>query len=254
MSLSGHLTEFRKRLFRSAVFVLLGSIGGWFLFDPVFQMLQKPVLDVSAEKHIQATINFGSVVGALDLRTQVSIFLGILISSPIWLYQLWAFLSPGLKNKERKWTLTFMATALPLFFAGCYMAWVALPGFIVSMLSFTPQGSANVINASEYILFTLRILLVFGVAFVLPAVLVLLNAAGIITAKGILKSWRLAVFVIAVIGALATPVSDPMSMFLVMAPMVALFFAAAAIAWGNDKRRARRTVEAEVALEAELSE
>ena len=254
MSLSGHLKEFRKRLFRAAVFVLLGSVGGWYLFDPVFQMLQKPILDVSADKHIQATINFGSVVGALDLRTQVSIFLGILISSPIWLYQLWAFLSPGLKNKERRWTLVFMATALPLFFSGCYMAWVALPSFVTSLLSFTPQGSANVINASEYILFTLRLLLVFGIAFVLPAVLVLLNAAGIITAKGILKSWRLAVFVIAVIGALATPVSDPMSMFIVMAPMVALFFAAAGIAWANDKRRAGRLAVADAALEAELSE
>lgn len=254
MSLSGHLKEFRKRLFRSAIFVLLGSVVGWFVFDPVFQLLQRPVLDVATEKHIQATINFGSVVGALDLRTQVSIFLGILISSPIWLYQLWAFLSPGLKSKERRWTITFMATALPLFFSGCYLAWVSLPGFVASLLSFTPEGSANVINASEYILFTLRILLVFGVAFVLPAILVLLNAAGVITARGILKSWRLAVFVIAVIGALATPVSDPMSMFLVMAPMVALYFAAAGIAMANDKRRARRLALVDASIESELSE
>ncbi|MEY4000567.1 MAG: hypothetical protein RLZZ626_922 [Actinomycetota bacterium] len=254
MSLSGHLKEFRKRLFRSAIFVLLGSVGGWFLFDPVFQLLQRPILDVAEEKHIQATINFGSVVGALDLRTQVSIFLGILISSPIWLYQLWAFLSPGLKNKERRWTIIFMSTALPLFFAGCYLAWVSLPGFVTSLLSFTPEGSANVINASEYILFTLRILLVFGVAFVLPAILVLLNAAGIVTARGILKSWRLAVFVIAVIGALATPVSDPMSMFLVMAPMVVLYFAAAGVAMANDKRRGRRLALVDAAIESELSE
>jgi sec-independent protein translocase protein TatC len=120
------------------------------------------------------------------------------------------------------------------------LAWISLPGFVSTLIGFTPQGTANVINANEYILFTIRILLVFGLAFVLPVVLVMLNFANLITAKSILKSWRLAVFVIAVIAALATPTADPMSMFLVMVPLVALYFAAAAVTYFNDKRRDRR--------------
>jgi sec-independent protein translocase protein TatC len=111
---------------------------------------------------------------------------------------------------------------------------------VSTLIGFTPQGTANVINANEYILFTIRILLVFGIAFVLPVVLVMLNFANLITAKSILKSWRLAVFIIAVIAALATPTADPMSMFLVMIPLVALYFIAAAITYFNDKRRDRR--------------
>jgi sec-independent protein translocase protein TatC len=117
---------------------------------------------------------------------------------------------------------------------------VSLPYFIASLISFTPSGAANVINANEYVLFTIRVLLVFGVAFVLPAVLVLLNFIGILSAASILKSWRLAVFISAIIAALATPVSDPMSMLLVMIPMTVLYFLSAGIASLHDRRAAKR--------------
>lgn len=240
MSLGGHLKELRNRMFWSALFIFAGAIGGWFLFDPVFQILQKPVLELATKDGVNATINFGTVVSAFDLRLQVSIFLGVLISSPIWLYNLWAFITPGLKKRERKYTLAFLFTAVPLFLIGCALAWYSLPGFVQTLIGFTPAGSANVINASEYILFTIRILLVFGIAFVLPVVLVLLNFAQVLTAASIFKSWRLAVFLIAVIAALATPTADPMSMFLVMIPLVVLYFAAGFIAFLTDKRRARR--------------
>lgn len=240
MSLGGHLKELRNRLFVSAIFIFAGTIAGWFLFEPVFQILQKPVLDLANSRGINATLNIGTVAGAFDLQLQVSIFLGVLMTSPIWLYNLWAFITPGLKKRERRFTLGFLFSALPLFFVGCWMAWASMPGFVSTLIGFTPAGTANVINANEYILFTIRILLVFGLAFVLPVVLVMLNFANLITARSILKSWRLAVFVIAVIAALATPTADPMSMFLVMIPLVALYFIAAAITYFNDKRRSRR--------------
>ncbi|AIC47627.1 twin-arginine translocase subunit TatC [Rhodoluna lacicola] len=240
MSLGGHLKELRNRLFWSAIFVFAGTIAGWFLFQPVFQILQKPVVDLANTKGVNATLNIGTVAGAFDLQLQVSIFLGVMMTSPIWLYNLWAFITPGLKKRERKFTLGFVFTAVPLFLTGCWLAWISLPGFVSTLIGFTPQGTANVINANEYILFTIRILLVFGLAFVLPVVLVMLNFANLITAKSILKSWRIAVFVIAVIAALATPTADPMSMFLVMVPLIALYFIAAAITYFNDKRRDRR--------------
>jgi len=240
MSLGGHLKELRNRLFWSAGFILAGTIIGWFIYTPVFQILQKPIVDLATQQGISATINFGSVVSAFDVQLQVSIFLGVLLASPVWLFNLWAFITPGLKKRERRFTLAFVFSALPLFLVGCYLAWVSLPGFVSTLIAFTPEGSANVINASEYILFTIRILLVFGIAFVLPVVLVLLNFAGLLTAKSILKSWRLAVFIIAVVAALATPVADPMSMLLVMLPLILLYFVAAGITALNDKRRSRR--------------
>jgi sec-independent protein translocase protein TatC len=240
MSLSSHLREFRVRISWSAGFIIVGTVIGWFLFDPVFKILQAPLLEVTQERGIEAIVNFGTVVSAFDLRIQISIFLGVIMTAPVWLWNLWAFVAPGLKAKERKYTIGFVVSALPLFLLGTYLAWTALPGFVVVLIGFTPEGSSNVINASEYILFAIRILLIFGLAFVMPVVLVLMNFAGLVSGRGILKSWRLAVFIIATVSALATPTAEPMSMFLLMAPLTALYFTAVAVAMANDKRRARK--------------
>ena len=239
MSLGGHLKELRNRLIKSALFVVVGAVAGWLVFDPVFQALQQPVLELAKVRGGSTTINFGSVVSAFDLRMQVSIFLGLVLASPFWLYQLWRFVTPALKSKERKYTIFFLLAAIPLFFAGCTLAWFAFPTFVSSLLGFTPEGSANVINASEYILFALRVLLVFGIAFVLPVILVMLNFMGLLTAKTILKGWRGAIIAAAVIAALATPVSDPMSMLLVMIPLLALYYLSALIAVLHDKAKFR---------------
>jgi len=240
MSLGSHLRELRKRLSWSAGFILAGSVVGWFLFDPVFKILQQPLLDVTERRGIEAIVNFGTVVSAFDLRIQISIFLGVILTSPVWLWNFWAFIAPGLKQKEKRYATGFTVAAVPLFLAGTALAWTSLPGFVVVLIGFTPEGSSNVINASEYILFAIRILLIFGIAFVMPVVLVLLNFAGLATGRGILKSWRLAVFIIAVVSALATPTAEPMTMFLLMAPLSALYFTAIGIAMANDKRRERK--------------
>ena len=240
MKLSGHLRELRKRLFRSAFAILGGTIIGWELFDTVFKALQEPILRVAKEANVNATVNFGSVVSAFDLHFQVAFFIGLFITSPFWLYQIWAFLAPAFKKRERKYTVLFALTSTPLFLGGAYFGWWLFPGFVRSLLGFTPEGSSNVINASEYVLFTVRVLLVFGLAFVLPAILVLLNSVGVLSGKSILKGWRPAIFLISLIGALATPVSDPISMFLLMIPLLAFYYLSAAIALANDKRRARK--------------
>ena len=240
MSLADHLRELRKRLFWIASFILLGTVSGWFLFDPVFELLQRPILELSEQRGVNATVNFGTVVSAFDLRIQVSIFLGLLVSSPFWLYQLWAFITPGLKKNERRYSIAFIASSVPLFLIGTYIAWVSLPNFVVVLLGFTPEGSSNVINASEYVLFAIRVLFIFGAAFVMPVVLVLLNFVGLLDAKSIIKGWRFAVFLIAVITALATPTAEPISMLLLMIPLIILYFAAAGIAYLNDRRKRKR--------------
>jgi sec-independent protein translocase protein TatC len=253
MSLSGHLKELRNRLFWSAIFLVAGSIAGWFMFDAVFAELQRPIVELSKEAGSNATINFPTVVSAFDVRLQVSIFLGVMMSSPVWLFNIWSFITPGLKKKERKYTIWFVVVAVPLFLAGTALAWTSLPTFVQVLVGFTPAGSANVINASDYILFTIRILLVFGIAFVLPVVLVLLNFAGVITAQNILKSWRMAIFVSAVVGAIATPVAEPMAMFLLMVPLLILYFVAAGVATLHDKRLARKSAQIDLELETPLA-
>lgn len=249
MKLSGHLRELRKRLFRSAFAILAGTVVGWIYFEPVFAALQAPVIQLSKEAGVNATINFGSVVSAFDLQVQISFFIGVLISSPIWLYQIWSFIAPALQRREKRYTLIFILTSTPFFLGGAYFGWWMFPGFVKSLLSFTPPGSTNVLNAAEYTLFTVRVVFVFGLAFVLPIILILLNSIGFITGKTILKGWRLALFIIAIIGALATPVSDPVSMFLLMIPLVALYFVAAGVAIVNDKRRSARTKNSLEALD-----
>jgi sec-independent protein translocase protein TatC len=247
MSLSGHLKELRNRLFWSALFIIGGSVAGWFMFDFVFDELQRPIVELAAKPGSNATINFPTVVSAFDVRLQVSIFLGILMSAPVWLYNLWAFVTPGLKKRERRYTIGFVIASVPLFIGGTALAWASLPTFVVVLVGFTPDGAANVINASEYILFTIRILLVFGLAFVLPVALVMLNFAGVITAQNILKSWRMAVFIAAVVGAIATPVAEPMAMFLLMVPLLILYFLAAGIAHLHDKSVAKKLAALELA-------
>lgn len=240
MSLADHLRELRKRLFWIASFILVGTIGGWFLFEPVFELLQQPILELSERQGVNATVNFGTVVSAFDLRIQVSIFLGLIISSPFWLYQLWAFITPGLKKNERRYSVAFIASSVPLFLIGTYIAWVSLPNFVIVLLGFTPEGSSNVINASEYVLFAIRVLFIFGAAFVMPVVLVLLNFVGLIEAKSIIKGWRFAVFIIAVVAALVTPTAEPISMLLLMVPLVILYLVAVGIAHLNDRRKSKK--------------
>ncbi len=240
MSLADHLRELRKRLFWIAGFILIGTVGGWFLFEPVFSLLQQPILDLSQRQGVNATVNFGTIVSAFDLRIQVSIFLGLLVSSPFWLYQVWAFVTPGLKKNERRYSAAFIASAVPLFLIGTYIAWISLPNFVVVLLGFTPEGSSNVINASQYVLFAIRVLFIFGSAFVMPVVLVLMNFIGLIEAKSIIRGWRFAVFVIAVITALATPTAEPISMLLLMIPLIILYFMAAGIAYLNDRRKQKK--------------
>lgn len=239
MGLGGHLRELRTRLYWSALYILVGSVAGWFMFDFVYNELIRPLRTLDNDPNYNVSVNFGTVVGAFDLRFQMAIFLGVIFSSPFWLYHIWRFSSPALKKRERRYTLAFLLTATPLFLAGCALAWYAMPTFVIGMLSFTPTNAASFLSANEYILFTLRLLLVFGIAFVLPVILVFLNFLGVVSGAGIRKSWRVAIFISVLIAALATPVSDPMSMLLVSVPLIIFYFIAMGIALARDKRKVR---------------
>jgi len=252
MPLKEHIRELRNRLIVCAIAVLAGAVAGWFLYDPVMAAVQQPMFEISAQQGRQAEINFGSVGSPFDLKIQISIFLGILISSPVWIYQIWAFITPGLKAKERRYTLGFMLAAVPLFLLGIYFGWLVLPEIVKVLTMFTPEGGSNIILATDYLTFVMRMLLSLGAAFLTPVVLVGINFAGLLSGRRIVKSWRIIVFVVCVVAAMAAPGPDAMSMFLLAGPLLFLFFVAVGICLLNDKRRERRRAaqDAEIARSA----
>lgn len=243
MSLGGHLVELRKRLYLAALFIVLGTVVGWFVSDYLLALLRDPIYLVAETQDRVATINYNSISSAFDLKLQVAFTVGIVISSPFWLYQIWAFFMPGLTKREIRYTLGFMFSAVPLFILGCAAGWYVYPHIVALMTSFAPSEDTTILEAKIYFDFVLKLVIVVGVAFVLPVFLVLFNFAGILSAKSILKSWRIAVLLIALFTAIATPAADVMSMFLLAIPMVFLYFLAAGIAWLHDKRTSKNQAQ-----------
>jgi sec-independent protein translocase protein TatC len=252
MSLGQHLVELRKRLFRAALAVVAGTVAGWFLYDlGVWNLLSEPITSIAESRGDDAgtvALNFNNITGGFEIHMQVAIVIGIVISSPIWLYQLFAFFVPGLKSREKKYTFGFFFTAIPLFFAGCYAGWWVLPHIVELMATFVPAGSTSFYDTKYYLDFVLKLVLATGIAFVLPVFLVLLNFVGIIQGKTILKGWRWAILAIAVFTAFATPAADVVSMFLLAIPMVFLYFVAVFVALWHDRVVARRAEAFEASL------
>lgn len=241
MSLTQHLLELRKRLFIAALGVIAGGIAGWFLVQPAWEYLQTPIKVIANSRTTGAAIlNFPSVTSAFDIRMQITLMLGILISSPIWLYEIFAFLVPGLTGKEKRYVFGFFFSAVPLFLGGAAAGLFVMPHIVELMASFVPQQSASVIDAKLYLEFVLKLVLATGIAFVLPAFLVLLNFVGVLQGKTILKSWRWAIIAITLFTAIATPAADVVSMLLLAVPMVILFFAAVGITVWHDRAIAKR--------------
>jgi sec-independent protein translocase protein TatC len=240
MSLGGHLVELRKRLYLAALFIVLGAVVGWFASDYLLSLLRDPIYEVAQTQDRVATINYASITSAFDLKLQIAFTVGIMISSPFWLYQIWAFFMPGLTKKEKKYTIGFMLSAIPLFLLGCAAGWYVYPHIVALMTSFAPSEDATIIEAKTYFDFVLKLVIVVGVAFVLPVFLVLFNFAGLLSAQSILKSWRIAILTITLFTAIATPAADVLSMILLAIPMIMLYFLAAGIAWVHDKRMAKK--------------
>ncbi len=250
MALREHLREFRNRIIKCAIAIVVGAVAGFFLYNPLFSQLIQPIMNVAERDGRLASINFDGVASSFDLMVQTSLFLGLLVSSPVWLYQMWAFITPGLKDKERRIALAFMAVSVPLFIGGVYMAWLVLPNAVQALLGFTPEGGSNVITAQLYLTFVMRLLLAFGIAFLLPVVLFGLNLVGVLKGRQILKSWRVTVLLVCVLGAMAAPGPDIMSMFYLIVPLLFFFFLATGLCLLNDKRRERRSAKREAETEA----
>lgn len=246
MTLGAHLRELRKRLFRAAIAIVAGSVAGWFLYPWAWEAIQHPIAiiaNAAVGEGGTVALNFTNVTGAFDIRIQVAVTIGLVGSSPVWLYQLFAFLVPGLTKREKRYTFGFFFSAVPLFLAGCLAGWFVLPHVVQIMYGFVPAGTVAFYDTKYYIDFVLKLVVATGVAFVLPVFLVLLNFIGILSGKSILGGWRWAALSITLFTAIATPAADVISMILLAIPMVMLYFGAVAVALIHDRLAARRLGE-----------
>ena len=244
MTLMEHLNELRTRLFRAVLSIALASVACAFFYDEIVRLLTTPFVDavekLAIERNIDAKLTFSDVAGPFTLTLKTSLVAGLVVSSPLWLWQLWAFIVPGLHNTERRWSVIFAAVAGPLFIAGVLLGFFVLPKGLGILLDFTPADVSNFVNLDKYLTFIMRMLLVFGVSFEIPLFVILLNLAGVVSGKalGQHRSWIvLGVFVFA---AVATPSTDPISMLFLAVPMTLLFLMSEVVARLIDRRRAKR--------------
>lgn len=242
MPLGQHLVELRKRVTRAALALVAGAVAGWFLFDAIWSAIERPIADITAAQPgaRDVALNYTSITGAFDVRMQVAITAGIVLSSPVWLYQLFAFFFPALTRREKKYTFGFFFAIVLLFLAGVFAGWRVLPHVVEMMYSFVPADSVALYEAKYFLDFTLKLMIATGVAFVLPVFLVLLNFAGVVRGRSILKAWRVALLAITLFAAIATPAADVISMFLLALPMVMLYFGAVGISTWRDRVVDRR--------------
>jgi len=242
MSLIEHLRELRNRLFKASLAIVIGTVIAWSFYPRIFEILSQPVttiVDQAQANGRDVRLVLGGVADAFVLQIKVSVVTSMLVTSPIWIYQLWRFITPGLYRKEKLRAYLFVSVAVPLFVSGAVLAYIFLPVGLNLLFGFTPAGVGNYVPVDRYLSFFLRMVLVFGISFLAPLFIVMLNMFDVLEAKAITSRWRVVVLVVFAFAAIATPTGDPVNMTLLAVPVLLLISIATFIAWINDKRRAR---------------
>ena len=245
MPLAAHLRELRNRLLKSVLAIMVITVVAMWQYNAIADFVTGPVIEsVGCPKsqsvprdHPCAQIVANGLLSPFTIMLKVSLTTGVAFATPVWLYQLWAFLAPGLHRHEKKYALGFVGAGVPLFLGGAYLAYAVLPTTAGALVGLTPENWGNLFPADEFFDIVTRMVLVFGLAFELPLLLVLLNFGGVLTGRRIMSWWRFMVLGITVFAALATPTGDPLTMGLLAAPIVVLYFGATGICLFNDRRR-----------------
>jgi sec-independent protein translocase protein TatC len=246
MALADHFRELRARLMRSVLALLVATVAAFFFYDQLLELVTGPfnhARDMLGSK-TNTIIYVSGVGGGLMIQLKLCALAGVIASSPVWLYQIWGFVLPGLHRNERKWTILFVAVAGPLFAAGVALGYYVLPKGLQVLISFTPADMQNLNDFNDFFSFMVRMLLVFGISLEIPFFVVLLNLAGVVSGAtlGRYRPWIiLGTFVFA---AVATPSTDPISMLLLAIPMMLLFLVSELIARLVDRRRRRTATTA----------
>ncbi len=249
MPVLDHLRELRRRVIVVVLIVAVGAVFGWIFYGHLLDVLKHPYCQVP--KKFRATPNgtgdcvliYHGVLDGFTTRLKVSAIAGAVLTGPFWLYQVWAFITPGLRQRERKYTLWFIAMSTVLFAAGMTLAYVVLSKGLRLVIEQGGYGTAAQLTVSDYISFVTLMLVVFGAAFEVPLLVVMANFVGVLPASLLRKSRRIGIFLIFLFAAVATPSTDPFTMCAMAVPMVILFEVAIRIAIVHDRRKARRLAD-----------
>ena len=243
MPLMDHIRELRNRIVKMALGVIAGGILGMIFFNRIWSFITEPYCKAVTYCKVGDIGKTLTVTGPLDgfyLHIKVGIVAGLVLTSPIWLYQLWAFVAPGLYHREKKYTYIFLGAAVPLFALGTWFSLLAMGRGLHFLIGMVPANTINLFTADTYISYFGAMILGFGLCFELPLVLVMLNQAGILTHERFKKWRRVMIFLVFVFAGIASPSPDPITMLLLGGVCVALVEAAEVIVYLNDRRRASR--------------
>ncbi len=234
MTLVEHLEELRRRLFIALGAIGLGSVVGWLLYDPVTTLILNPYCDYwqtipKDQRPAQdCALFFTGAIDAVVLKLKVVVFLGLFVALPVVLYELWAFIVPGLTRRERRMAIPFILSSVVLFALGAFVAYLTLPKALGFLLGFAGEPFTPLLTGGDFLTFVMLVALAFGVTFEFPIVLIFLTLVGVLSTQK-LRDWRrMAILIIAIAAAVITPSADPYSMLAMMIPMV-LFYEAAII-------------------------
>jgi sec-independent protein translocase protein TatC len=249
MPVLDHLRELRRRVIIIVLIIAIGAVIGWYLYNPILGFLKHPYCSVPQKYRFtpaggqKCVLTYPGVLDGFTTRLKISVISGAVMTGPLWLYQIWAFITPGLRKNERKYTVIFVVASTLLFVAGMALAYVVLSKGLNVLLRSAGNGVQAILTIPAYLSFVTLMLVVFGAAFELPLLVVMANFAGVLSAKILKKSRRLGIFLIFLFAAVATPSTDPFTMCAMAVPMVVLFEASIIVATVHDKRKARRKAE-----------
>ncbi|MCC5481083.1 twin-arginine translocase subunit TatC [Streptomyces barringtoniae] len=255
MPLAEHVRELRNRLAKAVLAILVVTIAAAFHYRDIINFFTRPVLDSvgcptsfadlakQTANTTCARITINGLLAPFTLALKVTLMAGVVLASPVWLYQLWAFVAPGLHKHERKYAYAFVGAGVPLFFGGAFFAYKVLPTTAKVLIDFTPHGVSNLLPLDDLLDLVTRMVVVFGLSFEMPLLLVMLNLTGGVSGRRMLGWWRGMILGITAFSAVATPSTDPLSMLALAAPIWVLYFAAVVFSLFHDRRKARRETE-----------
>ncbi|NUT35475.1 MAG: twin-arginine translocase subunit TatC [Hamadaea sp.] len=239
MTLVEHIRELRNRLTKAVLAVVVGFFVAFYFSDTVFDFIQKPYCDLNLAGDGTCDFVVLKATDPLLMSMKIGLWGGLFLTAPIWLYQLWAFIAPGLHKHERKWAYLFGAISVPLFFGGAVLASLVVSKGLEFLLTHGAVQASS-LEASSYLTFVTNLVLLFGLSFEFPVLLLLLNFTGLVSGKRMLGWWRAAIVVFFAFAAVTTPDPGPFGMTLLAAALSVLYFIAVGIAILNDKRKARK--------------
>ncbi len=244
MPLMEHLAELRNRIVKAAIVLIVGMIAALIFSDQTWALVTRPfcqaVINGNSGCHVTGDkLMINGVFDPLFIRIEIAFYLALIGTSPVWLYQFWAFIAPGLYSREKKWAYLFTGTAVPLFVGGAALAYFVMDRGLGYLLGLAPKGTLLLPSVDTYISYLVGMLVGFGLAFELPLVLVMLNVAGILTHERFRKWRKILIFVTFLISGMVNPSPDPLTMLLLGGICVVLVEVAEVFVYLNDKRRAR---------------